>query len=206
MISFCIGNGESRNGYDLSPLRSHGKLYGSNAVHRDTTVDHLVCCDKRMAQEAISYGYTGTMYTREDWMLDFRDPKVKVLPVFKWDQHEKWEKTFHWGSGLHSAHLALRHKTDVLVMIGHDFWSADGLHNNLYKGTNNYQSVDYSAVDPRFWVLQFAILFAQFPDTQFFFCQPNIDNWKKPQEWETYSNVRYQELSTLTDNLISVTG
>jgi hypothetical protein len=159
-----------------------------------------------MAQEAISYGYTGTMYTREDWMLDFRDPKVKVLPVFKWDQHEKWEKTFHWGSGLHSAHLALRHKTDVLVMIGHDFWSADGLHNNLYKGTNNYQSVDYSAVDPRFWVLQFAILFAQFPDTQFFFCQPNIDNWKKPQEWETYSNVRYQELSTLTDNLISVTG
>jgi hypothetical protein len=206
MISFCIGNGESRQGYDLSPLRSHGKLYGSNAVHRDTTVDHLVCCDKRMAQEAISYGYTGTMYTREDWMLDFRDPKVKVLPVFKWDQHEKWEKTFHWGSGLHSAHLALRHKTDVLVMIGHDFWSADGLHNNLYKGTNNYQSVDYSAVDPRFWVLQFAILFAQFPDTQFFFCQSNIDNWKKPQEWETYSNVRYQELSTLTDNLISVTG
>jgi hypothetical protein len=206
MISFCIGNGESRQGYDLSPLRSHGKLYGSNAVHRDTTVDHLVCCDKRMAQEAISYGYTGTMYTREDWMLDFRDPKVKVLPVFKWDQHEKWEKTFHWGSGLHSAHLALRHKTDVLVMIGHDFWSADGLHNNLYKGTNNYQSVDYSAVDPRFWVLQFAILFAQFPDTQFFFCQPNIDNWKKPQEWEAYSNVQYQELSTLTDNLISVTG
>jgi hypothetical protein len=206
MISFCIGNGESRQGYDLSPLRSHGKLYGSNAVHRDTTVDHLVCCDKRMAQEAISYGYTGTMYTREDWMLDFRDPKVKVLPVFKWDQHEKWEKTFHWGSGLHSAHLALRHKTDVLVMIGHDFWSADGLHNNLYKGTNNYQSVDYSAVDPRFWVLQFAILFAQFPDTQFFFCQPNIDDWKKPQEWEAYSNVQYQELSTLTDNLISVTG
>ena len=206
MISFCIGNGESRQGYDLSPLRSHGKLYGSNAVHRDTTVDHLVCCDKRMAQEAISYGYTGTMYTREDWMLDFRDPKVKVLPVFKWDQHEKWEKTFHWGSGLHSAHLALRHKTDVLVMIGHDFWSADGLHNNLYKGTNNYQSVDYSAVDPRFWVLQFAILFVQFPNTQFLFCQPNIDNWKKPQEWEAYSNVQYQELSTLTDNLISVTG
>jgi hypothetical protein len=205
-VAFCIGNGESRQRYDLSSLRAHGKLYGSNAVHRDTTVDHLVCCDKRMVREALDHGYTGIVYTREDWMLDFRDPKVKLLPVFKWDQHEKWEKTFHWGSGTHSAHLALRHRADVLVMIGHDFWSADGLHNNLYKGTNNYQSVDYSAVDPRFWVLQFAILFAQFPDTQFFFCQSNIDNWKKPQEWETYSNVRYQELSTLTDNLISVTG
>ena len=205
-VAFCIGNGESRQRYDLSSLRAHGKLYGSNAVHRDTTVDHLVCCDKRMVREALDHGYTGIVYTREDWMLDFRDPKVKLLPVFKWDQHEKWEKTFHWGSGTHSAHLALRHRADVLVMIGHDFWSADGLHNNLYKGTNNYQSVDYSAVDPRFWVLQFAILFVQFPNTQFLFCQPNIDNWKKPQEWEAYSNVQYQELSTLTDNLISVTG
>ena len=175
-VAFCIGNGESRQRYDLSSLRAHGKLYGSNAVHRDTTVDHLVCCDKRMVREALDHGYTGIVYTREDWMLDFRDPKVKLLPVFKWDQYEKWEKTFHWGSGTHSAHLALRHRADVLV------------------------------VDPRFWVLQFAILFAQFPDTQFFFCQPNIDNWKKPQEWEAYSNVQYQELSTLTDNLISVTG
>ena len=205
-VAFCIGNGESRQRYDLSSLRAHGKLYGSNAVHRDTTVDHLVCCDKRMVREALDHGYTGIVYTREDWMLDFRDPKVKLLPVFKWEEHKKWEKTFHWGSGTHSAHLALRHRADVLVMIGHDFWSADGLHNNLYKGTNNYQSVDYSAVDPRFWVLQFAILFVQFPNTQFFFCQPNIDNWKKPQEWEAYSNVQYQELSTLTDNLISVTG
>ena len=200
-VAFCIGNGESRQGYDLTPLRPHGKLYGSNAVHRDTTVDHLVCCDKRMAEEALYSGYTGPVYTRDDWLAHFRDPQVKVLPTFKWDEHEKWEKTFHWGSGLHSAHIALKHRADVLIMIGHDFWSVDGLHNNLYKGTHNYQSVEYSAVDPSFWVLQFAILFAQFPDTQFFFCQPDIDNWERPPQWHAYSNVRYQELSTLLTEL-----
>ena len=29
---FCIGNGESRKGYDLDKLKPHGKIYGCNAV------------------------------------------------------------------------------------------------------------------------------------------------------------------------------
>jgi len=200
-IAFCIGNGESRNGYDLDPLKAYGKIYGSNAVYRDTTVDHLICCDKRMVEEALQSGYTGPVYTRNDWISNFKSPQVEVLPTFNWEQNKKWEKTFHWGSGTHSAHLALKHRTDVLVMIGHDFWSVDGLHNNLYKGTHNYQGVDYSAVDPSFWVLQFAILFAHFPNAQFFFCQHNIDNWKKPEQWKEHPNVQYKELNTLIEDL-----
>lgn len=196
-VAFCIGNGESRQGYDLEPLRAHGTLYGSNAIYRDTSVDHLVCCDKRMVEEALYNNYAGPVYTRTDWISHFRDPQVKTLPTFSWDEHSKWEKTFHWGSGTHSAHLALKQKARVLIMIGHDFWSMDGKHNNVYKGTHNYQKPDYSAVDPSFWVLQFAKLFQEFPDTQFFFCQPDIDNWKRPDDWDAYTNVQYQELSSL---------
>jgi hypothetical protein len=200
-VAFCIGNGESRQGYNLTPLRAHGKLYGSNAIYRDTKVDHLVCCDKRMVQEALWNNYTGPIYTRQDWLSEFRNPQVKVIPTFTWDENHKWEKTFHWGSGLHSANLALQHRAKVLIMIGHDFWSVDGLHNNLYKGTHNYQSIEYSAVDPSFWVLQFTKLFAKFPGTQFFFSQTDIDNWERPPQWHAYSNVRYQELSTLLTEL-----
>ena len=28
---FCIGNGESRQGFDLEKLRKHGTIYGCNA-------------------------------------------------------------------------------------------------------------------------------------------------------------------------------
>jgi hypothetical protein len=32
---FCIGNGESRKGFDLESLRKHGTIYGCNAIYRD---------------------------------------------------------------------------------------------------------------------------------------------------------------------------
>ena len=34
---FCIGNGESRKGFDLEKLRPYGKIYGCNALYRDFT-------------------------------------------------------------------------------------------------------------------------------------------------------------------------
>ena len=52
-IGFCIGNGESRQDYDLSKLSALGDTYGSNAVYRDNEVDHLICCDKRMVKECL---------------------------------------------------------------------------------------------------------------------------------------------------------
>ena len=36
---FCIGNGESRQGFDLEKLRQHGKIYGCNALYRDFMPD-----------------------------------------------------------------------------------------------------------------------------------------------------------------------
>ena len=46
-----IGNGESRKGIDINELQS--EKVGCNAIIRDFTVHHLVCCDKRMVAEAI---------------------------------------------------------------------------------------------------------------------------------------------------------
>ena len=43
--AFCIGNGESRKGFDLEQLRPHGKIYGCNALYRDFTPDVLVAVD-----------------------------------------------------------------------------------------------------------------------------------------------------------------
>ena len=42
---FCIGNGESRQGFDLEKLRQHGTIYGCNAIYRDFMPDVLTAVD-----------------------------------------------------------------------------------------------------------------------------------------------------------------
>jgi len=54
---FCIGNGESRKGFDLEKLRPHGKIYGCNALYRDFTPDHLSAVDAGIMHEIYNSGY-----------------------------------------------------------------------------------------------------------------------------------------------------
>ena len=39
--AYCIGNGPSRKGFDLSRLRDTGQLYGCNALYRDILPDFI---------------------------------------------------------------------------------------------------------------------------------------------------------------------
>lgn len=198
-ISFCIGNGESRAGFNLSKLKTFGDLYGSNAVFRDVEVDHLICCDRRMAMETVSKNYKGLVYTRKDWYSFFPYDNFKQLPELPWEETEKHTHSFHTGSGLHAVNLALLHGADILVLIGHDFWGNGNLHNNLYKGTENYNDKVHHAIDPSFWIKQFELFFKHYTDKQFVFCQP--DSWRKPDGWDNIINVSYENLGGLTSAL-----
>ncbi len=202
-FALCGGNGESRRGFDIDQLASHGTVYGTNALFRDYTVDHLVCCDRRMAMETVSAGYTKPVYTREDWYSFFPYDNFNKLARLPWEENEKWTQSFHMGSGLHAVNLALHDACDILVLIGHDFWSVNNLHNNIYKGTENYNAAQHDAVDPSFWIKQFVMFFSAYPDVQFVFCQPNMHSWRRPVGWDstTLPNVQYQELSSLINDL-----
>jgi len=54
---FCIGNGTSRNGFDLESLRPHGRIYGCNALYRDFTPDVLCAVDQGIMHEIYQSGY-----------------------------------------------------------------------------------------------------------------------------------------------------
>ena len=54
---FCIGNGTSRDGFDLERLRPHGKIYGCNALYRDFTPDVLCAVDQGIMHEIYQSGY-----------------------------------------------------------------------------------------------------------------------------------------------------
>ena len=141
-----IGNGESRKGIDINELQS--EKVGCNAIIRDFTVHHLVCCDKRMVVEAIKNKRISNqnIYTRSDWQNLF--PNVKIVPELWYESEERIDQPWHWGSGDYAVLLASQitaHKQ--IHMIGFDLFSNNNKVNNIYKGTPNYNKEDSHAVD-----------------------------------------------------------
>ena len=53
---FCIGNGESRKGFDLEKLKPYGKIYGCNAIYRDFMPDVLTAVDHGIMHEIYHAG------------------------------------------------------------------------------------------------------------------------------------------------------
>ena len=53
---FCIGNGESRKGFDLEKLRPHGTIYGCNAIFRDFMPDVITAVDHGIMHEIYHAG------------------------------------------------------------------------------------------------------------------------------------------------------
>ena len=53
---FCIGNGESRQGFDLEKLRQYGTIYGCNAIYRDFMPDVLTAVDHGIMHEIYHAG------------------------------------------------------------------------------------------------------------------------------------------------------
>ena len=54
---FCIGNGTSRQRFDLEQLRPHGKIYGCNALYRDFKPDVLISVDNGIMHEIYQSGF-----------------------------------------------------------------------------------------------------------------------------------------------------
>ena len=67
-IVFCIGNGESRKGFDLEKLRPHGKIYGCNALYRDFTPDVLTAVDPGITHEIYHSGFA---FKTECWFRNW---------------------------------------------------------------------------------------------------------------------------------------
>ena len=76
-MTLIIGNGESRS--DLNINNIHGIKIGCNAIQRDFYVDHLICVDRRMVQQAQSAQYKGKIYTRNDWVKQFKKSKNRIF-------------------------------------------------------------------------------------------------------------------------------
>lgn len=162
-ISFCIGNGPSKNKVDLSKLKDVGPTYGCNSTIDKFNLDNTIVVDRDLLIDFISRGINKktNIYTRKCWHtliqadnLYFLDDPVKNI-------QSKWDNEKHWGSGTHAINLAAKRGTDIIIMLGFD----------LYK----------TGLNPDCWIYQINKCFELYPDTQFVQIQNN--DWECPKSW-----------------------
>ena len=195
---WTIGNGESRQGINLSKL--DGPKVGCNAIIRHCDVDYLVCVDRRMVDEAIDRkaNENSLVFTRSEWHGRYKEHKrIRILPELPYVGSERWDDPFQWGSGPYAVLVATKYQKEKEVkLIGFDLYSKTKFVNNIYKDTPNYDSGNKRAVDPRYWIHQIGMVFNCFPKIQFTIYQ---DNWDLPKAWN-YPNVKVDTLSNIYYN------
>jgi len=196
MPVLVVGNGQSRQQINLD--RSN-VIVGCNALIRDIAVDHLVCCDRRMVEEAIEHSNADNskIYVRPDWFRYFRkikkDKRIHQVPDLPYDtSRAKIDNPIHWGSGPYAVLLAANLDNDV-TLIGFDLYGIDEKVNNIYKGTLNYSDKNSKPIDHSYWEYQIGKVFESFPDTKFKVL--NTKDWVLPKKWR-YPNVTFEVLVT----------
>jgi len=194
MIS-VFGNGESRKKINLNSF-TETKI-GCNAIHRDYYVDHLVCVDRRMVQEALDSNFQGTLYTRTDWSYFYKNTPVKILPNLPYQGNTRPDEPFQWGSGPYAVLLAAT-LDDHINLFGFDLYSDTSCVNNIYKDTKNYDAGTKSAVDPRYWIYQVSKVFECYPDK--YFTVYNVEGWELPKSWHL-ANVDFKTIDFLTKSV-----
>lgn len=196
MPVLVIGNGESRRSLDLNQIKSNFITVGCNALHRDMSVDHLICCDGRMVQEAVISSNTinSKIYTRERYYRDYRKIKknknVFLLPSLPYQSNARIDNPDHWNSGPYAILLASQ-LSKVINVIGFDLYGNNNFVNNVYKNTENYSGLKSPAVDPSYWIYQIAKVINLFPQNNYRIY--NVPEWKLPREW-CQNNVEHHNI------------
>lgn len=193
-----LGNGESRRNIPWSNLQRDITI-GCNAIHRDHYIDHLVCCDRRMAEEAVNNKSIGNtqIYVREKNYHYFRkirkNKNIRTLPELPYRGDLKADKPDHWGSGPYAVLLSTT-LADKIFLVGFDLYGINDKVNNVYKDTANYSKQYASSVDYSYWVYQISKVIKYNPNKQFIVC--NEKDWMMPNEW-TYNNVSFKNFDEI---------
>lgn len=192
---WSIGNGESRNSINIDSLS--GLKIGCNAIFRDYSVDHIICVDKRMVNEAIEQNINlhSAVYTRKDWFDYYKNYKnIHLVPDLPYSGTQRSDDPWHWGSGPYSILLAAMLSKSDVSMIGFDLYSKTKKVNNIYKESLNYVSEDHRAIDPRYWIYQTSKVFKIYNNIQFIIYQDN--GWELPESWKL-SNVKVDNIHNI---------
>ena len=137
-VGFVVGNGLSREGFDLERLRGYGTIVGCNRLHETFEPNYLVGIDTRMhpaLHEAVKKPHSWKWINRD---VDNNEHVITVdgVTVVK---VEDINNGFINNAGLcATAFLAEILRVDEIYMIGIDwFLPVEGRVNNIFEETGN---------------------------------------------------------------------
>ena len=164
--AFIIGNGTSREGFELARLKPYGTIFGCNALYRDypdhSIPDFLVSIDDGIITEIEG--------------SDFPSKRFIVPPM-----DERWEPAEcnvgrpRSNAGVNAMREAIKMDYNQLICLGFDFLIADRAQSvsNIYDGTDNYgMEVRARAEDNPGRINYVAWLTRVNPDVDFIFIFP----------------------------------
>ena len=129
--AYCIGNGPSRKGFDLTRLKASGQTYGCNALYRDFMPDFIFSVDQKMTTQMVEDEVgLKTVHYAPALEVNRKQSKgmINLIP-----------NNPHWISGNQAFWTAGVHGHKNIYLIGYDFREyGKGKLNNIYQDTACY--------------------------------------------------------------------
>lgn len=157
-VAFVLGNGKSRLNLNLTNLKTHGIIYGCNALYREFDPDYLISVDVKMINEIIAAGYHRD---HQVWTNPNKGVTTKVGINF-FSPHKGWS------SGPTALHFAGTHGYKEVYIFGFDYQGIEGKVNNVYADTFNYKKSNDAATYFGNWLSQTEKTVKDFKQIQFF--------------------------------------
>jgi len=157
-IAFVLGNGTSRKTIEPEILKSHGKVYGCNALYRTFSPDYLVAVDVKMILEINKAGY---QHRNSVWTNPNKSyQKMSNLNFF--------QPSKGWSSGPTALWLACLKNFKKIYILGFDYQGLGGKFNNVYADTYNYKKSNDSATFHGNWLNQTERVIKEYKSVKFF--------------------------------------
>lgn len=170
-VAYIVGNGPSRQKFNLKKLKGRGTVYGCNALYRDfpshSLPDYLVAIDDAIIQEI--------------QQSDFPKERFIIPP-----EQEQWEDPaynpytkFRSNAGVNAMLEAIKGGHTTLYCLGFDFMlrRPERSLGNLYDGTNGYGLQTRTRyIDNINRVKYMTFLARKYPHIKFIFVVPDYGN------------------------------
>ena len=155
--AFIIGNGKTRQAFDLNKLNGKGTTYGCNAVYRDYTPDYLVSLDRHISQE-IAENYD--LENRPAYSININQKRYS-------DKFVLVPRNPTMNTGATATHIARFDGHTHIYLLGFDSYNTDpNKTNNMYVNTNAYAKEE-ETYEYDLWTRQMVELFTKYSDVQF---------------------------------------
>ena len=169
--AYCIGNGPSRQKFDLNKLKATGQTYGCNALYRDFVPDYIFSIDSPVTISMVK----DKVYEK----------CIHYTPSLEVNRHPKGGPSYlhlipnnpHWICGNQAIWTAGVHGHKNIYLLGYDFreYGKDQL-NNIYQYTENYGERHSDTVFTG-WLKQFRDMIKMRPDVNFIMVHDNAPEY-----------------------------